>query len=169
MRFADIPKLTDPANYKVNVNWEYLESCLERYKEEGPGGLDMDPEFQRGHVWTRAQQIAYVEFKLSGGTGSNEILFNCVGWMRGFEGPFVLVDRKQRLTAALAFLHDEIPAFGYLYSEYEDRMRISRIDFIFCIHNLPDMKSVLKWYLELNSGGTPHTKEELDKVRRMLE
>jgi hypothetical protein len=30
------------------------------------------------------------------------------------------------------------------------------------------MQMVLQWYLELNSGGTPHTKEELDKVKKML-
>lgn len=168
MRFADIPKLTSPANYRVNESWDHLEASLARYSDDFLG-LDLDPEFQRGHVWTREQQIAYVEFKLRGGSGSNEILFNCVGWMDDFAGPFVLVDGKQRLTAALAFLHDEIPAFGYLYSEYEDKLRIAGVDFIFHIHNLPDTKSVLKWYLEINSGGTPHTEEELNKVRKMLE
>jgi hypothetical protein len=27
---------------------------------------------------------------------------------------------------------------------------------------------VLAWYVELNTGGTPHTKEEIDKVLEMI-
>lgn len=168
MKFSSIPRLTIPANYRVNQDWRGLEDVLHRYQYDRIAKLDMDPEFQRGHVWTEDQQIAYVEFKLRGGSGSNEIQFNCVGWMSTFKGPFVLVDGKQRLNAVLRFLHNEIPAFGYLYRDYEDRLP-NHAEFIFCVNNLPNMKSVLNWYLEMNSGGTPHTQEELDKVRKMLE
>jgi len=168
MRFKDIPQNVAPANYRVNQDWNNLKDVLHRYQYDKIAKLDMNPEFQRGHVWTTEQQIAYVEFKLRGGSGSNEIQFNCVGWMSSFKGPFVLVDGKQRLTAVLKFLDSEIPAFGHLYNEYTDRLP-SHADFLFCINDLPDIKSVLQWYLEMNSGGTPHTKEELNKVRKMLE
>jgi hypothetical protein len=130
--------------------------------------LDLNPDFQRGHVWTREQQIAYVEFKLRGGRGSNTILFNCKGWMHSFEGPYVLVDGKQRITAVLAFLHDEIPAFGHLYSEFTGKLRMTGADFVIQVNDLKTRAEVLQWYIELNAGGTPHTQEEIEKVKQLL-
>jgi hypothetical protein len=40
---------------------------------------------------------------------------------------------------------------------------------IWHVNDLKTREEVLIWYLEMNSGGTPHTKEELDRVKRMLE
>jgi len=37
------------------------------------------------------------------------------------------------------------------------------------INGLQTRKELLTWYLDLNDGGTVHTKEELDKVKEMLE
>ena len=37
------------------------------------------------------------------------------------------------------------------------------------INNLKTRGQVLEWYLQLNDRGVVHTKEELDKVRRLLE
>lgn len=171
MKFSDIPKLTKSASYRVHQSWKYLLQSLESYQSryEYMAGIDLNPEFQRGHVWTEQQQIDYVEFKLKGGEGSDILFFNCIGWMSSFKGPFVLVDGKQRLEAVLKFLRNELPVFGgYYLEEFEDSMHSTEPCFIFCVNDLPNMQLVLLWYLELNSGGTPHTKEELDKVRNML-
>lgn len=169
MKFSDISQLTRQANYQVNLWWEDLGESLDHYMRPNcGGGLDTDPDFQRGHVWTEAQQIAYVEFKLRGGSGSNDLYTNCVGWMGDFRGPFVLVDGKQRLNAALRFIRNEIPAFGLFRKEYKGRIP-SYAEFIFHVNNLKTEKEVLTWYLEMNSGGTPHTQEELNKVKAMLE
>jgi hypothetical protein len=167
MKFADIPQLTRDASYRVNIPWDYLEEWLRPRDDVVP---DLDPEFQRAHVWTEEQQIAFVEFMLRGGKGSNEIRFNCVGWMGDFRGPFVLVDGKQRLEAVRKFMANKLLVFGeYYFSDFEDRLRIVYVDFIMMVNSLPDMKSVLRWYLEINSGGTIHTDAELDKVRKLLE
>ena len=174
LSFREIKQLTNGANYRVNQSWQYLIEALEGYKGRYLH-LDLDPEFQRGHVWTEQQQIAYVNFKLRGGSGSNEIQFNCAGWMGDFRGPFVLVDGKQRLQAVLRFLNDDLPVLhgeagrekGWLFSEIGGRLPYN-IDFLFCVNNLATMEEVYKWYIELNSGGTPHTEEELNKVRAML-
>lgn len=36
------------------------------------------------------------------------------------------------------------------------------------INNLQTRKEVLQWYIEFNSGGTVHTKEEIDRVKELL-
>ena len=77
------------------------------------------------------------------------------------------VDGLQRLTAALAFLHDEIPAFGHYYSEYEDKLPFD-VDFIFNVNDLKTKAEVLQWYIEMNAGGTPHDSKEIDRVKALL-
>ena len=40
------------------------------------------------------------------------------------------------------------------------------------IDNLNDLKSqreVLQWYIDLNSGGTPHSSEEIQRVKQLME
>jgi hypothetical protein len=164
MKFSDILQMTKPSNYRVNVGWKYLKKHIGR--DRNPP-FDINPDFQRGHVWTKEQKIAYVEFKLKGGSGSDIIQTNCPGWMNDFRGPYVLVDGKQRLTAVLDFLDDKLPVFNHYYSEFEGRIPHT-CDFIWCVNDLETKKEVLAWYVELNTGGTLHTKEEIDKVLEMI-
>lgn len=36
------------------------------------------------------------------------------------------------------------------------------------INDLQYEKDVLQWYIEMNEGGTPHTKEEIQRVKDLL-
>lgn len=87
--------------------------------------------------------------------------------MKKTEGEFVCVDGLQRITACLRFLNNEIPVFGHFLSEYEDSLS-NLIALEFVINDLPTKKDVLKWYIELNTGGTVHSEEEIARVKNML-
>lgn len=167
MKFADIPKFTEAGHYQVNVPWRYLEKTLDDYINELH--LQLNPDFQRGHVWTKEQQIAYVEFILRGGKSARVIYFNCPNWHYRYssDDELVCVDGLQRLTAALAFLHNEIPAFGHYYNEYEDKLPFE-VDFLFNVNDLKTKAEVLQWYIEMNTGGTPHTNSEIERVKTLL-
>lgn len=168
--FRSIPQFTRTPGYHVDVGWDYLESWMKDHLEQG---LNIDPDFQRAHVWTEAQQIAYVEYALRGGLSGKAIYFNHPHWMH-FKAKktdyddFVLVDGKQRLNAVLRFLHSEIPAFGSLRGEYTDKIRLAGPGFSVFVNDLPKRADVLTWYLEMNTGGTVHTDAEIEKVRKML-
>lgn len=167
-QIAQIPKLTRCGHYQVTVDWDYVEQWIAD-KSEGMS-LELDPDFQRGHVWNTDKQIKYVEFILRGGDSSKILYFNCPGWMTTFKGPMQLVDGKQRLEAVLAFLRGDIPAFGSYLSEWEPRMlRMSGAHFLMNVNDLKKREEVLQWYLDLNSGGVVHTEDELNKVRVLLE
>lgn len=169
-KLLDIPQMTQCANsYNVMVDWDSIDDMLTRYITKF--NLEMDPDFQRGHVWTREQQIAYVEFKLRGGSGSDIILLNRPGWMQAKpHGNMVLVDGKQRLKAVMQFLANVIPVFGNTYfNDFEDNHLISKYYLRFVVNNLETRKEVLQWYLELNSGGTPHSKQEIERVTKLWE
>ena len=173
LNFQELAKTFVPTpSYRVHVDWRYIEDHITNWQERGSDGsiaaLDLDPDFQRGHVWTIEQQTAYVEYNIRGGMSGREIYFNCKGWSGRYEGPFVIVDGKQRLQAARQFLANKVPVFGgYYFSEIEGRLP-SNASFNFCVNDLKTRAEVLKWYLEMNSGGTPHTPAEIAKVQTML-
>lgn len=175
MKFQDIPQLPK-AYYSVTIPWTSIEANIDRYAETWTdektgkikGGLNLDPDYQRTHVWTREQQIAYVEYMLQGGEVGRTLTFNAIGWMSTYEQPMELVDGKQRLEAVRAFLRDEFKIFGHLYSEFEGKLSFTDHSFTFAVCSLSTREEVLNLYLNINAGGTPHTKEELNKVRKML-
>ena len=69
----------------------------------------------------------------------------------------------------LRFVRNEIPAFGCSFSDYEDPQILSmRYGIFWHVNDLQTKKEVLTWYLEMNSGGTPHTEAELERIRRMI-
>ena len=65
-------------------------------------------------------------------------------------------------------MRGELPAFGHYIGEYEDQPDIVRTALEFMVNDLPDRASVLRWYLEINKGGTPHTEAEIRKVESLL-
>jgi len=153
------------AHYEINVGWDYVEDWL-----KGQEPLDLDPDFQRMHVWKPDQQTAYVEFILRGGESSRVLYWNHPNWMGSFEGKLTLIDGKQRLEAVRAFLRNEVPVFGgHLFSDLDARsVRIAHADFRMRVASLKTRKDELNWYLAINAGGTPHSKKELDRVRALL-
>lgn len=168
VKYSDFKKnIPFKFSYHIDVDWEYLPHWIERQQQELPRSLELNPDFQRGNVWTEEQQISYVEYKLRGGYGADVVFFNCAGWMDDFKGPFVCVDGLQRITSVLRFMNNEIPAFGYFNKDIQGRMP-SEMSFSVYINNLSNYKDVLQWYVEMNTQGKPHTKEEIDKVRDMI-
>jgi hypothetical protein len=165
--FQAIPQMTRSTTYEVAIPWSSLVRHMAQHVDDYK--LDTDPDFQRPHVWTREKQISFVEFCLRGGTSGNRLYLNCPGWNRGRLDDYVLVDGKQRLCAALAFLNDEIPAFGYKHSEFGGVLRLTGPLFVWCVNDLSTRAEVLQWYLDLNTGGVVHTEDEISKVKVMLD
>ena len=163
--FRAIPQFPH-GNYRVDVSWQHLELHLARQFQYG---LDLDPDFQRPHVWTEAQQVAYVEYILKNGSSGRELYFNCPGWQHGrTRGEYVIVDGKQRLQAVRRFMAGEIPAFGYRLEDYKSEPDMLSARFSWNIAEVESRAEVLRWYLDFNRGGTVHTQEDLSKVQELL-
>ena len=161
MKFSDIPQFPR-ANYEVNIEWDYLEEHLGTKRGQDRFSLILEPDFQRGHVWS-------VEYSLMGGENSQVITTNCAGWQQDYKGPWELVDGLQRVTAVRRFMANEIKAFGNLFKDFEGRMRMVGPSFLFRVCNLPTRKEVLNLYLLLNAGGMVHSPEEISRVKKLLE
>jgi len=169
MKFIDIPAYTICGAYRIDVQLRSVPETIRDFKENS--ALDMNPDFQRGHVWTVDQQQAFVVHILRGGTSGRDIYFNCPSYGRNAAStePMVIVDGKQRITACLDFLDNKFPILGgYYFRDFEDRPRvICRLTFH--VNDLENRAEILQWYLEMNTGGTVHSEEEISKVKRLLE
>jgi len=171
MNFKDINPLIGFGNYQIDVSLDGLERTIAHYRDDY--GLDLDPDFQRGHVWTQEQQSAFVEYILRGGKTA-PFLLNDPEWYRPsdivHDTGFTLVDGKQRITALLKYLAGDLPVFhGHFRGGIEGIRAIEGRQYLkIHINDLPTRADVLRWYLELNSGGTPHSQEELLRVRELL-
>lgn len=172
MRFTDIPQYNRKANCRIDVSWHFLEQTIAGYAEDArlwKTTFEMDPDFQRGHVWRNIKQVRYVEYVLRGGVGARDIFFNCTGGRSDSSecGRFVLVDGKQRLEAVRAFLRGDFRVFGHHFGEFSGRLPMNA-SFSVNLTSLATDADVLQWYLDMNDGGVARPKEELDRVREML-
>lgn len=173
MKCQDIKPFTSCGSYYVNMTMQQLVDSIAR--DERDMGLILESEFQRGHVWIKEQQIAYIEYFLKGGMSGRDLYFNHPDWYHKNEGnyhDYVCVDGLQRITAVRRFMNNEIPAFGVYRKDFEDdfyfTLDIMHHSFNFHVNDLKTKEEVLQWYVEMNEGGTPHTKAEIDKVKSMI-
>lgn len=172
MKCEDIKQFTSEGSYCTNLSMEELVKVVD--KDEKVFGLILNSDFQRGHVWTEEQQIAFIEYFLRGGKSGRDIYLNNPDWGHKNKGDyhdFVCVDGLQRITAVRRFINNEIPAFGTYYKDFEDDWMFGhdfRHMFNYHVNDLQTKEEVLTWYIEMNSGGTPHTKKEIQKVKEML-
>ena len=141
-RFRDIPKFTRDGSWQADFNFEYLLQFIDESIKEY--NLQLNPDFQRGHIWTEEQQIAWLEFFLRGGRTGRILYFNCPSWQsyikKGEYDDFVCVDGLQRLTAIRRFMDGEIPVFGSYINEYEDKMSLSMDNIKVNVNNLKTKK-----------------------------
>jgi uncharacterized protein with ParB-like and HNH nuclease domain len=136
MKFSDIKYFTSQGHDQENVSLCRLLPFLKSLKEDF--AVDLKPDFQREHVWTKEQQIAYLEYRLKGGRSGDTIYFN------RYKNNFLLVDGLQRLSAIKAFFDNEIPVFGCLCKDFEDDLKRteSNCNFTLIYNNLK--KSLIK-------------------------
>lgn len=170
MRLTEIPQI-GVARYRVDMPISQVEEWISRQCQPSLGfDYDLSPDYQRDHVWTKAQASAYVEWILRGGRSGREIYWNHPNWMRGFRGTLELVDGKQRIKAVMDFFNNKIKAFGMKFKEFEGGSSgMWTVCLSFNIADFQTRAEVLQWYIDMNAGGTVHKKAEIDKVRKMLE
>lgn len=172
MHFRDIPQFTQEGDWECNYPIDRFIITIDSWVsgEDTEAPLELNPDFQRGHVWNEQQQIDYVEFILKGGKTGRVIYLNNPIWGNydnNDYNDFVCVDGLQRITAIRRFVNNEIKALGYYFREFKGNTRMIK-DMKININSLQTRKEVLQWYIEMNSGGTVHTEEEINRVKELL-
>lgn len=156
----------------INYGVSRVPAFIENYD------VDRDLDYQRGHVWTLLQRKRYMGFILQGGKGL-PIIVNApelVSYGAQNYRKAQIVDGKQRLTTILKWVDGEFSALlsdgrevhvdHYKADEVAWR-KLGAVDLVFGLVDL-DRKQVLDYYLRLNSDGTRHTDEEIERVQQLL-
>lgn len=167
------------ASYAVDYSWSMVDRMLLWLAEGSGAAVELNPDFQRGHVWTEAQQQAFIENALRGviDQAGYAIRFNAPAWESepvGDLDPTVqCVDGLQRLTAVRRFVAGEVRPFGLHVDQLKgSAFRVvggsSQFRFRLMIYTFQWRADLLQHYLDLNSAGTPHSAAELERVRTAL-
>ena len=164
----------------TDISWRYLVDRLDGIAPKRPP-WDLNPDYQRGPVWTLNQQERFIGHVLGG--GETPLIY-----VQRYENPkhapkgtnyldlsSEVIDGQQRLRAVRAFVTGEINGQAYHHGAwhsypYQDlsvvERRATRLSSRFVFVDLPRTDR-LRFYLRLN-GGVAHTEAELDRVRVML-
>lgn len=81
-------RMVNPVNYGFVAYVDFIREQVGNYN------LQLNPEFQREHIWTQGQQEKYIEFILRGGKSGRDFYFN---WNRKTD-EFVCVDEPMSLS-----------------------------------------------------------------------
>ncbi len=173
MKFRDIKQFPF-ASYRCNVPFTHVPNWIEDHiKANSLYNFEMNPEYQRGYVWTEKQKTAWLEYRLKGGFSGRDIFWNCPHWLFWKKRKdntlytMELVDGKQRIDSVLGFLNNEIKVFGLYRNEFEDDISVTT-DLVFHVNNLVDRRDVVNWYLGMNTGGSIHTEKDLQPAYDLL-
>lgn len=187
LRNQHIASLIHPVpttEHGIDIELRGLHAQLEYYNLDY--GLDLNPDFQRGHVWSREQQIAFIESWIRGAIGeqARTITLNCPDFAgrdkaqdSDLDG-MVCLDGLQRLTAVMDFMAGKFRVFtnpdidelkdGLDYDYFTNTAYSMRTKCLrFQIYYMQKKADLLNYYLAFNSGGTPHSTEELARIRQM--
>lgn len=121
------------------------------------------PPFQRPSVWSREQQIRFIESAWMG-LPLGVIVYNRPEDVHSRYDNWLL-DGQQRVTAVLDYVNDKFPVYGYLFSELTDvdRRFWGSVSFASMETNLDDENKLRDIYDRLAYGGTPH-KAKADQI-----
>ena len=173
-RLVSIINPVQAAERNMDYPWPDVAHYLTKMGQ-GYGGLDMSPDFQRGHKWTPEQQVRFIESALRGAAPRNSFMiqFNCPNWNeddipsdlpRGLQ----CIDGLQRYTAVQAFMSGELQPFGLTLHDLQgSKFSPDRIHFHVGIFVFQKKVDLLNHYLDFNGAGVAHEPAELERVRAM--
>lgn len=167
------------SGYSIDVHLANVEQKVESLSEEARimgGVLQLNPDFQRGHVWTTEKQVSFIENFFRKIT-PNVLRFNCPTYFDEKEvkdlvaGDIVCVDGLQRLTAMRDFMSGKFKIFNSYFAEdlkntpFDPRRSTFKVE----MFDIPSKKELLRFYLDINTGGVVHSDEEILRVSKMFE
>lgn len=152
-----------------------LEEHIETEKS-GLGKFELNPDFQRGVVWSQDQQIAYIESLLKGKISESlrTITINRLYEDERVEDDFFgvcVIDGLQRLTSLIKFSKGEFNIFNNQLSHEDLKKSSYSLACMYVKFQVMEFKrknDVLEYYIDINTGGTVHTDDELKRVRSLI-
>ena len=152
--------------YRVDVPLKSIPHNIENY------GIDMNPDYQRNYIWTQEQKEKFVGSLIENPDLIPHFYFNIKDYIMD---SCEVVDGKQRLSAIVDWLKGDIialcPCGISLYRKDLDKVSetLIRVSITTSWKFVKLNKiEVMEFYLRLNSGGTIHSEEDLQRVKDLI-
>jgi len=155
----------------INYSQRDLISLIGKMSDEH--GIDLNPEYQRGLVWTHSQKISLIDsiFK-NVDIGKFSVIRR--PWGNDNNKPitpklYEMLDGKQRLTAIWEYYCGGFKYKGKYFYELHprDRNHFKHYGISYAETNPMTDEQKYRYFLKLNTTGVPISEEHMDRVRKL--
>lgn len=131
-------------------------------------GIDPNPTYQRGYVWSLEDKLRYIDSVFQG-RDLGKFVFLKYEWPRT---DIEVLDGKQRLDALMGFMSDQYQYKSYYWSQlskrdrqqFEDRqVQVAKLD-----GSMMTEADKLRAFLSVNAAGVPQTEEHIAHIKQKL-
>jgi len=161
-----VEKLQEDEDIRFNYSQRHLESLF--YLLYRDVGLDLNPDYQRGNVWSDEQKVSLIESIFKNiDIGKFTIIKR--KYRENFDFLYEVLDGKQRIIAVTEFFEGRFTYKGKRYQDLHpfDQHHFKSYPVSYAEIEPLNNEQKYRYFLKLNTTGVPHDEEHLDKVREM--
>lgn len=130
-------------------------------------GVDMDPPYQRGFVWTDKQKEELLD-SIFNYIDIGKFVFVRLPYTEGGYS-YQILDGKQKLKTLIDFYTDQFKYKGFYYSELPWEMKNVFYNKSVSVGEVSDRTYdeglIKEYFIKLNTAGIPMSKEHLNKIK----
>lgn len=162
----------------IENHFDYDDYFLDGFHDDFRPMLSTDVDFQRDRVWNDEQKENLIRSMLLGIPIGAIYINRCDVWdgqkLKYPELDNIIYDGKQRFTTILDFIDGlfsvEIDGVNYFYDDLNFHEQKSLYDMTIPVVRtyFENKKDLIKFYLQLNTGGTHHSQEDIQKAKTIL-
>jgi hypothetical protein len=134
-------------------------------------GVNFEPDYQRGLVWSYAQKLALLD-SIFANIDIGKFTFNdCIDKMGDGRAMYEIIDGKQRLSALCEFYEGRMQYNGHYFHQLSWKDRHHFLSFPIIVGDMKNATGaqILKLFIKMNTSGKPMDAAHLEKVRQQLE
>jgi len=132
-------------------------------------GIDFNPEYQRDYVWELEDKISLIDSIYNFiDIGKFAFIYN---EYYSSDFGYQILDGKQRIRAILDYYEDRFKYQEKYFSELSRHDQNHLMEYPISYAEIRDItqEQILRYFLKLNISGKVMGKEQIDKVRKLLE
>lgn len=134
-------------------------------------GVDFEPEYQRGYVWSSEDKVALLDSIFNNiEIGKFAFIDNSDTKWKETGLSYEILDGKQRLSTLCEFREGKFEYNGFKFNQLYPLDRAHILNFPVSIAEIRDAteQDVLKYFVKLNSNGKVMSEDHLSKVKSLI-
>jgi len=168
--YIETGKQAKQLSYREDVHIRYMQQAITSiFSVYYFFGLDMEPDYQRGNVWSLDDKQKLVD-SIFNNVDIGKFVFIKLPF-KSNSPSYECLDGKQRVTALIEFYESRFTYKGLKFSEMNYRDQSHFEDYAISVAHADEMSQKQKYdyFLKLNTSGKPVDSAHLDFVRGLAD